>query len=207
MKVLLKIPLVLAAFFIFYFVAIIGVERGYIRPRFESLERAASSRDLDRVLAAIRKEADHLDIVGRDWSQWDDTWQFAAGRNPGFVGTNLGADAFQIIDAAIIAIYGSDGKKRYGERFDAAAGTVVPDNLFPFQAPHDAPYLAPGSDGTSAASVDGDADERKRAPGSDGFVYRPVVRTETVEPRLRDNASAARVRVRPARSSGPSFTG
>ncbi len=34
-----------------------------------------------------------------------------------------------------------------------------------------------------------------------------VVRTETVEPRLRDNAATARVRVRPARAAGPSFTG
>lgn len=144
MRVILKIPLVLAIFFVFYFVGMIAVERSYIRPRFESLERAASSKDLDRVLAAIGKEAEHLDVAGRDWSQWDDTWYFAAGENPGFVTDNLDPETFRILDVALIAVYGSDGRKIFGERYDPGTETALPDDILPGEAPEGAPYLAPG---------------------------------------------------------------
>ena len=142
MRVILKIPLTLAVFFILYFVAMIAVERSYIRPRFESLERAASSKDLDRVLAAIGMEADQLSIAGRDWSQWDDTWYYAAGLNPGFVADNLDSETFEILGFSLITIYGSDGRKRFGESYDPETGTALPEEVFPERAPEGAPYLA-----------------------------------------------------------------
>jgi diguanylate cyclase (GGDEF)-like protein/PAS domain S-box-containing protein len=133
----------------------IAVERSYIRPRFESLEQAASSRDLDRVLAAIDKETEHLAIAGRDWSQWDDTWYYAAGRNPGFVADNLDPETFRILDVAIITIYGKDGLKVFGERYEAESDSVRPDDIFPGKAPAEAPYLAsvPAEDAESAESL------------------------------------------------------
>jgi len=165
MRVILKIPLTLAVFFILYFIAIIGVERGYIRPRFESLERAASSKDLDRVLAAIRKEAEHLDVAGHDWSQWDDTWNYAAGRNPAFVDENLDSETFRILDVAFIVIYGNDGRKRFGERYDSGSGSVLPDGILPGQAPKAAPYLASDPDGRSGMDTAGLDEDAARGSG------------------------------------------
>jgi diguanylate cyclase (GGDEF)-like protein/PAS domain S-box-containing protein len=175
MRVILKIPLVLAVFFVLYFAAMIAVERSYIRPRFESLERTASSKDLDRVLAAIDKEAEHLAIAGHDWSQWDDTWHFAKGQNPGFVAENLDSETFRILDVSFIVIYGNDGLKRYGERHDSGTGAVLPDEILPAQAPVAAPYLIPTPDrraGNDPFELDEDVGSSTglAAKGIDGFI-------------------------------------
>ena len=182
MKVILKIPLTLATFFILYFVAIIGVERSYIRPRFESLERATSGKDLDRVLAAIGKEAEHLSIAGRDWSQWDDTWYYAAGENPGFVADNLDSEAFDILDVNIITVYGSDGRKLFGGYYDPEAGILLPEKVFPGQAPEGAPYLAASAKGDEASLAMPDPKGRNGLimAGEDAFLISstPILRSD-----------------------------
>lgn len=182
MRVILKIPLVLAAFFVLYFLAMIAVERSYIRPRFESLERAACGKDLDRVLAAIKKEAGHLAIAGRDWSQWDDTWRYAAGRNPGFVADNLDSETFRILDVALITIYGKDGLRLFGERYDSESETALPDDSFPGQAPEGAPYLASGPAEDAASLGSPAAEARSGLILSGGGVYlvssTPILRSD-----------------------------
>ncbi len=153
MRIIFKIPLLLAGFFMLYFGAMIVVERSYIRPSFESLERKASLRDLDRVLAAMNREAEHLAIISRDWSQWDDTWLFVGGAKPSYVEENLGPDGFKIIDASLVAIYDAEGRRRFAGRYDPASGMVLPDDSLPERAPLGAPYLGAGKGDSGISGV------------------------------------------------------
>ena len=62
---------------------LIGVEyliqRSVMQPRFASIERDDARRDLDRCVAAIEGDAEHLAVMCADWSNWDDAWEFAQG--------------------------------------------------------------------------------------------------------------------------------
>ncbi|HET7839801.1 MAG TPA: EAL domain-containing protein, partial [Rectinemataceae bacterium] len=112
----------------------------YIRPSFEELERAEARQDLDRVIAAVDREAEHLATTVRDWSQWDDTYDYVGGLNPDFV-DDLGPDGFHTLKADLVAIYGPDSVLRFSGRLDRGSGTVIPDPDFPKRAPPSAPYL------------------------------------------------------------------
>ncbi len=153
MRILHKLPLALAALFALYCLTMLGIERNYIRPSFEELERAEGRRDLDRVIAAVEREAQHLATFDRDWSQWDDTYQFVGDGNGAYLELNLGAEGFKTAKMDLVAIYGADSVLRFAGRFDKAGNKVLPDTGFPRSAPRGEPYILTEAEGASLSGI------------------------------------------------------
>jgi len=59
-----------------------AVERRVVYPSFERLEQELAIADVQRCIDALDREVYHLDLLARDWSAWDDTWEFVQELRP-----------------------------------------------------------------------------------------------------------------------------
>ncbi len=108
-----------------------GIQWLAVFPNFLALEQALAERDLNRCIAALRREAHHLDIVAHDWAAWDDTYRFIEERDSEFLTSNLGAKTFFDNQFNLIYICTSDGKKVWGEAWDLNAAQRMSLPEFP----------------------------------------------------------------------------
>ncbi len=147
MKILYKVPLIVAATIVFYLVTVFSLGVLYMQPSFQKLQRDAARQNMDRAIAAVSRESRSLARTARDWSQWDDTYEFAMTGSPSFVEENLiPPESWEGIGADLIAAYRMDGALLYQGRYEKEAGHVHPETLFPTEAPPGSPYLLEAGD-------------------------------------------------------------
>jgi diguanylate cyclase (GGDEF)-like protein/PAS domain S-box-containing protein len=149
MRLLYKMPLAMAGIVALYFVAVVGLQRAFLLPRFYALEKSTALRNLDRVTAAVNREALHLAVLDRDWSSWDDTYDFMASGSASYLSTNLSPDSLRSARVDFVALYGVDGSLRFQGVYDWSRGTMQPTGFLPSPAPERSPLLhgaGPGDD-------------------------------------------------------------
>ncbi len=108
-----------------------GIQWLAVFPNFLALEQVLAERDLNRCIAALRREAHHLDIVTHDWAAWDDTYRFIEERHSEFLTSNLGPKTFFDNQFNLIYIFTPDGKKVWGEAWDLNAEQRISLPEFP----------------------------------------------------------------------------
>ncbi|MBT4522476.1 MAG: diguanylate cyclase [Halieaceae bacterium] len=84
-----KLLVLLILLFGSYAVSEYALQRQVLYPAFVKLETEGATSDLDRTLFAIQNEVDHLDILARDWSSWDLTYDYMVSADPSFLRSNL----------------------------------------------------------------------------------------------------------------------
>ncbi len=89
---------------------------------FSKLEAQAAHKDVARVLHILDASLESMNAVLIDWSQWDDTYEFAAGNDENYSEENLGAYFLETFDTDALAILDVGGALLYGERYDAETG-------------------------------------------------------------------------------------
>ena len=93
------------------------------------LERRYLEADVDRVRKAVAEDLAALRRTARDWSAWDETYEFVATGSRGFVERNLADEMLADIDVDAILFLGTDGRTIYGKAIDvrgpAAAGLAA----------------------------------------------------------------------------------
>ena len=85
---------------------------------FSDLEQAQAEEDSARIQQAIANYLDHLGNSARDWSHWDDTYDFVAGDKPDFVDGNLSFDSFVNLGVDMMYFYDRAGTIVWGKTFD-----------------------------------------------------------------------------------------
>uniref|UniRef100_S0DFF6 Putative diguanylate cyclase n=1 Tax=termite gut metagenome TaxID=433724 RepID=S0DFF6_9ZZZZ len=68
-----------------------------------------------------------LPSVTRDWSSWNDTYDFVEGRNDGFLDDYLTEYPLQLFRINILSVLRPDGEMVYGRFYDPEAGAYVED--------------------------------------------------------------------------------
>ena len=139
MRILYKMPLAIAGILAAYFIAMAAVQLTFIQPRFDELERASALRNLDRVIAAINREALHLAVLDRDWGSWDDTYQFMADGSPSYLGNDLSPDSLKSSRVDLVALYDTEGVRRFEALYDWSLGKAGRADLLPARAPAGSP--------------------------------------------------------------------
>jgi PAS domain S-box-containing protein len=106
---------------------------------YSALEQRYVTRDVDMALSRLDAEYNALSTVTTDWGQWDDTYEFVNGRNPGYVSTNIVPGIFHNLQVSFIVMTNKDGEVVYAGAFDLVNRTMttVPESL--------GRYLVPGS--------------------------------------------------------------
>jgi two-component sensor histidine kinase/sensor domain CHASE-containing protein len=84
------------------------------------LERRYLERDVDRIRKAVAGDLDTLRRTARDWSAWDDAYEFVATGAAGFIERNLADEMLADIHVSAILFVDADGRAVYGKTAGAA---------------------------------------------------------------------------------------
>ena len=63
--------------------------RTFVLTTFEEFEQEAAYENLDRVHRVLQAELKALEVVNREYSEWDHTYDYALGRRADYVAENL----------------------------------------------------------------------------------------------------------------------
>lgn len=128
--------LLLAVIFVLFFASTnYGLQRFVILPSFVDLEQKQANTQMQRVVDAIQREVEHLNLLASDWSTWDDTYQYVQDQNSSYRKSNLTLDTLSA-NSGINLIFIYDNKKQFvwGGVFEQALGGDLTLDEFPLGA-------------------------------------------------------------------------
>lgn len=77
---------------------------------FARLESESSRENIHHLQNGLQNEQSQLEIMARDYAQWDQTYQFMETRNSDYVRTELTSDTFKIIHINLFVLFDVDGQ-------------------------------------------------------------------------------------------------
>lgn len=89
-----------------------------VLPSYQNLERVEAIKDIDRVVNALNREVEHMDLLVNDWGAWDATYRFSQDRSPGYVTKNLQSNTFISNKLNLIYYLNTDHQVIFGKAFD-----------------------------------------------------------------------------------------
>jgi two-component sensor histidine kinase/sensor domain CHASE-containing protein len=98
------------------------------------LERLSAERELGRAMKGLAEDGRRVASISGDWAPWDETYNFALGRDPRYVENNLTGDAFVNLNLNLVAIVDNQGKALLIRYFDLGS-KVFRDFPPEFQSP------------------------------------------------------------------------
>jgi signal transduction histidine kinase/FixJ family two-component response regulator len=93
-----------------------------VQPTFDTFERQSAEQSLLRVRRALEAEFRSLEIVNREYSEWDHTYEYAQGRRADYVAENLDVAYWKNIDIDIMVFADADGNLLWGGMTDGESG-------------------------------------------------------------------------------------
>jgi signal transduction histidine kinase len=90
------------------------------------LEHKTIENVISKVRNIITFNQDNLNKIGRDWSEWDDTYKFVENRNSEYIKSNLLYKTFTDLYLNIIIFYNRKGEIVYGKYYDLRTGNEIP---------------------------------------------------------------------------------
>jgi len=95
------------------------------------LEQAEAQKDVTRCQAAILREVDALNTFTGDWSNWDDTYDFAQGKMPDYVERNFTDELYTGSNLDLVLIYDLKGNRLAGSIYHPEAEEFIQLGRFP----------------------------------------------------------------------------
>jgi diguanylate cyclase (GGDEF)-like protein len=148
----------------------------FILPDYQTLENDYLGRRLRQLSSLLESEVDHLDLFSRDWSYWNDTYDFVQTGDPAYIESNLGPETLLIANLDFFAFYNIEGTLVYAElRPELARSSAINsgDVLDTFSLDPDAP---PTRDWVVRGFMN------KESESFALFTFRPVFRTDRSGP-------------------------
>lgn len=104
---------------------------------YTQLENKTLIDNIDRTQGALEQVIDSLELSVKDWSIWDDSYQFAKDNNQQFIKSTLALSSFQSINIDIILFYDINGKLIYSGAVNSnrTMETEVPKELLDILTP------------------------------------------------------------------------
>jgi len=122
-KILLFSALALGAFL----AAVYLVSRFALLNGFARLEAEAARENIHHLQSGLKSEQSQLEVMARDYAQWDRTYEFMAKRDPDYERTELTLDTFKIIHISLFALM--DGSGHVVLRKNAGGWSAGEDDL------------------------------------------------------------------------------
>jgi two-component sensor histidine kinase/sensor domain CHASE-containing protein len=118
-----------------------------------ALERRYLERDVDRVRKAVAEDLGALVRTARDWSAWDDAYEFVATHSADFVARNLADQMLEDIDVSAIVFADRRGRVVYGKTNRLGAGASELAASLERRIAERPPLLPADSPGGSVAGI------------------------------------------------------
>lgn len=93
---------------------------------FVSLEQDTVRSHVAQCLDAVHWETEQLDKQAKDWSDWDDLYEYVRSPSPQFVESNILPSVFENLRLNFIVVIDSAGNLVHGTAYDLAAHATVP---------------------------------------------------------------------------------
>ena len=119
---------------------------------FDNLERQQANQNISRVQSALNGELDDLSVKLTDWSQWDDTYNFAENGNVNYIESNLPKETFSQLHLNFILIENAAGDVVFKQYIENNAEIPFPQDLQTLLAD---PKIASARQGTSLTNITG----------------------------------------------------
>ena len=129
MKLNIKLVLLTTTVFVVALLAIGALDILIIRPAFKQLEQTQALEDSARARAAIDNELQQLGQTLSDWANWDNAYEFADGRRPGFIQANFSEWLLMEKNTHLnfCLILDRQGRVLYVDGYDTdAGGAIIP---------------------------------------------------------------------------------
>jgi two-component system, NtrC family, sensor kinase len=111
-------------------------------PTFSDLEHREAEQNAQRVFEALTKEQDDLGRDNRDFSAWDQTYDYVVEPNDAYDRETFTYDVMHDLEVELIAIYDTEGHYVRGASFDLETGDEITISPFTSDLPADHPLLA-----------------------------------------------------------------
>jgi PAS domain S-box-containing protein len=104
---------------------------------FEELERTEALQNVERVRSGMANELSDLDAINKDWSSWDDTYEFVDDLNLEYYNGNLVSDTMANLRLDVLVIINHSGGlvASMGYDIDLKESAPIPDDLIAAAAP------------------------------------------------------------------------
>lgn len=106
-----------AAFTGMLFIYFLGA-RILLMDSFQQLEQKDASLKLHTVSMLLKQQGYDLDKTVKDWSYWDDTYEFLTKNDSQYIENNLTFDTFSILNVDYIGVITTDGEFAYLKGYD-----------------------------------------------------------------------------------------
>lgn len=106
-----KIVLIIGSAFLLFMLFLVGISHFVILHSFEDLEEQNNRQDLLRVSNFIREDMANLESQVSDWSEWNDTYYFMAGKAPEYAESNLNINTLHNLNIDLILYLDIQGGK------------------------------------------------------------------------------------------------
>ncbi|MHB0936466.1 MAG: response regulator [Armatimonadota bacterium] len=97
-----------------------------IQRRFEQIELQDGRVDMSRVLDAIKADIESLDGSVTDYAQWDNTYDFIAGKRPSYMQRDITENTTRNLRLSVVGLYRKDGSPVAEKFFQSGTGRPVP---------------------------------------------------------------------------------
>ena len=81
---------------------------------------------MQRARAAIEGEFDFLERLARDWSKWDETYEFVQDSNQDFIEANLMDSTLADLEVNLMIFLDLSGNEVFGKAYDLDREKVIP---------------------------------------------------------------------------------
>ena len=100
--------------------------RSVIFPAFQNFELESANQDLTLVQRALDAELRTLDVFNREYSEWDDAYDYALGRREEYVEENLDTEWWAGVNIQMMLYFDRDGQMLWGTIVDPTNANEVP---------------------------------------------------------------------------------
>ena len=131
MKLRLKLLLILASVWVIISLVIYIYSDSALIKNYENLERNTMVANIAQTKNTLDDTLSALNIMNKDWSQWNDTYDFMINKNPTFIQSNLTDTTFKNAKINFILFFNMSGKLFYGlfYNLDKKVFTAIPNDL------------------------------------------------------------------------------
>src|SRR4030066_2234673 len=127
-----RIIVILSIFFIGTIIITLAISSLVIQRRFIEIEKQSVSTNINRVLNTLSYDIYELTYLNKDWSEWDDTYEFIDNSNKNYIDSNLVDSTFANLGLNLMMFVNLSGNIIYDKAFDLESeeGVLIPEDMY-----------------------------------------------------------------------------